>query len=173
MPEAEVLNTKSSTEGEIVGVSDFMPNMVWARMFMEAQGYILKENILYQDNQSAMKIIANGKRSSGQKTKHMDNRYFWIKDRIGSENITVEYCPTEKMLADFFTKPLQGNLFRKFRSVVMGYEHISSLDIDEEKSSSQERVGKSILRENTKRPDDRTSVVQGAKALTWAEVVMR
>ena len=167
------LNTKSSTEGEIVGVSDFMPNMVWARMFMEAQGYILKENILYQDNQSAMKIIANGKRSSGQKTKHMDNRYFWIKDRIGSENITVEYCPTEKMLADFFTKPLQGNLFRKFRSVVMGYEHISSLDIDEEKSSSQERVGKSILRENTKRPDDRTSVVQGAKALTWAEVVMR
>ena len=103
----------------------------------------------------------------------MDNRYFWIKDRISSENITVEYCPTAKMLADFFTKQLQGNLFRKFRSVVMGYEHISSLDIDKEKSSSQERVGKSILRENTKRPDDRTSVVQGAKSLTWAEVVMR
>ena len=37
------LNTKSSTKGEIVGVSDFMPNMVWARMFMEVQGYILKE----------------------------------------------------------------------------------------------------------------------------------
>ena len=143
------LNTKRSTKGEIVGVSDFMLNMVWARMFMEAQGYILKENILHQENQSTMKIITNGKRSSGQKTKHKDNRYFWIKDRIRSKNITVQYCPTGKMLADFFTKPLhQGNLFRKFRSVVLGYEHISSLDIDKEKSSSQERVEKSILWEN-------------------------
>ena len=97
-----------------------MPNIIWARMFLEAQGEVLKKNTLYQDNQSAMKIILNGRRSSGQKTKHMDNRYFWIKDRIGSENIKVEYCPTEKMVADFLTKPLQGNLFRKFRDVVMG-----------------------------------------------------
>ena len=28
------LNVKSSTEGEIVGVSDFLPNMIWARMFL-------------------------------------------------------------------------------------------------------------------------------------------
>ena len=70
------LNTKSSTEGEIVGVSDFLPNMIWARMFLQEQGFILKENILYQDNQSAIKIEENGKRSSGQKTKHMDNKYF-------------------------------------------------------------------------------------------------
>lgn len=119
------LNTKSSTEGEIVGVSDFLPNMIWARMFLEEQGFILKENILYQDNQSAIKIIKNGKRSSGQKTKHMDNRYFFIKDRLNTEKITVEYCPTGKMIADFFTKPLQGNLFRKFRDLVLGYKHIS------------------------------------------------
>ena len=70
------LNTKSSTKGEIVGVSDFLPNMIWARMFLQEQGFILKENILYQDNQSAIKIEENGKRSSGQKTKHMDNKYF-------------------------------------------------------------------------------------------------
>ena len=74
-----------------------------------------------------MKIILNGKKSSGPKTKHINNRYFWIKDRLARENIEVEYCPTEKMLADFFTKPLQGSLFRKFRDVVLGYKHISSL----------------------------------------------
>lgn len=50
------LNTKSSTEGEVVEVSNFMLNMVWARMFLEAQGFILTENTLFQDNQSAMKI---------------------------------------------------------------------------------------------------------------------
>ena len=101
-------------------------------MFLEAQGFVLEENILYQDNQSAMLIEKNGKCSSGQKTKHMDNRYFWIKDRLDSENIRVQYCPTEKMLADFFTKPLQGSLFRKFRDAVMGY-NISDLVIQNEK----------------------------------------
>lgn len=167
------LNTKSSTEGEIVGVSDFMPNMIWGRMFLEEQGFVLIKNTLYQDNQSAMKIIANGKRSSGQKTKHMDNRYFWIKDRLESENIEVVYCPTEKMIADFFTKPLQGNLFRKFRDVVLGYKHISSLDVEDnsEESSSQERVGKGFLRENNKGLDDGPSVVTSKKSLSWADVV--
>ena len=65
----------------------FLPNMIWSRMFLEAQGYKLNDNILYQDNQSAMKIIMNGKKSSRQKTKHMDNRYFWIKDRLQSKEI--------------------------------------------------------------------------------------
>ena len=173
MCKKQKLNTKSSTEGEIVGVSDFMPNIIWARMFLEAQGEVLKKNTLYQDNQSAMKIILNGRRSSGQKTKHMDNRYFWIKDRIESENIKVEYCPTEKMVADFFTKPLQGNLFRKFRDVVMGYKHISSLYDQSEQTSVQERVEKKkkgILSENIKRPNVCAS--EGLRRdVTWADVV--
>ena len=106
------LNTKSSTKAKIVGVSDSIPNVIWARVFLEAQGFTIEENILFQDNQSAIKIEENGKSSSGQKTKHMDNRYFWIKDRLQYEGIKVEYCPTEKMIVDFFTKPPQGDLFK-------------------------------------------------------------
>ena len=173
MCKKQKLNTKSSTEGEIVGVSDFLPNVIWARMFMEAQGDILKKNTLYQDNQSAMKIILNGRKSSGQKTKHMDNRYFWIKDRLASENIEVEYCPTEKMVADFFTKPLQGNLFRKFRDVVLGYKHITSLYDMTEQTLAQERVGKGeidILRENINRPNANASD-SPTKNVSWADVV--
>jgi hypothetical protein len=153
------LNTKSSTEGEIVGVSDFLPNVIWARMFLEAQGFRIKKNILYQDNQSSIKIEKNGKRSSGQKTKHMDNRYFWIKDRLENEGIVVEYCPTVLMIADFFTKPLQGALFRKFRDIVLGYKHISTLNEDEEDSSSQERVRKGVSGETILRSDNGPSVV--------------
>ena len=75
-----------------------------------------------------------------------------------SEKIDVQYCPTDKMIADFFTKPLQGSLFRKFRDVVLGYKHISSLyhDITREKPLCQERVGSGILAENMKRPNDDT-----------------
>jgi hypothetical protein len=166
------LNTKSSTESEIVGVSDYLPNVIWARMFLGAQGFDITENILYQDNQSSIKIEKNGKKSSGQKTKHMDNRYFWIKDRLQSEGIEVKYCPTEKMLADFFTKPLQGSLFRKFRDIVLGYKHIDTLHIDEEESSSQERVRKDVFRENSKRSEDSPSVVGKVdERKTYAEVV--
>mmetsp|Transcript_14374 Transcript_14374/g.26989 ORF Transcript_14374/g.26989 Transcript_14374/m.26989 type:complete len:340 (+) Transcript_14374:90-1109(+) len=138
------LNTKSSTEGEIVGVSDYLPNIIWARMFLQEQGIALAENKLFQDNQSAIKIENNGKMSSGQKTKHMDARYFFIKDRLESENIKVEYCPTEFMIADFFTKPLQGSLFRKFRDVIQGYQHMDTIFSKTEDPLSQERVRRKI-----------------------------
>ena len=52
---------------------------------------------------------------------------FFVKDRVDKGEVKVEYCPTELMLADFYTKPLQGRLFKKFRDVLMEYEPISSL----------------------------------------------
>ena len=70
------------------------------------QGFLLSENILSQDNQSAIKIEKNDRISSLQKTKHMINSYFWIKDRVKTEGITIECCPTLKMIADLSTKPL-------------------------------------------------------------------
>jgi hypothetical protein len=33
------LNTKSSTEAEVVGASDFLPQTIWTRNFIKAQGY--------------------------------------------------------------------------------------------------------------------------------------
>ena len=51
-----------------------------------------------------------------------------MQDRFDSENMLLTHCPTAAMLADFFTKPLQGALFKRFRSVILGYEPISFLD---------------------------------------------
>ena len=94
---------------------------------MEDQGYKLKENILYQDNESAIKLESNGRMSAGQKSRHKNIRYFFIMDRIKAGEVLVKYCPTEAMLADFFTKLLQGGLFHRFRDVIMGWKPISSL----------------------------------------------
>ena len=171
------LNTKSSTEGEIVGVSDYLPNMILARMFLGEQGFVLKENILYQDNQSAIKIEKNGKRSSGQKTKHMDNRYFFIKDRLNTEHIEVVYCPTGQMIADFFTKPLQGNLFRKFRDLVLGYKHISEVNdifTNSEESPLQECIGSKVSTENIMGDiggGDSQPLNNNKRRISWADVV--
>ena len=56
------LNTKSSTEAELIRADDAMPQMLWTRYFLEAQGYGIDENILYQDNMSAMLLEKNRKK---------------------------------------------------------------------------------------------------------------
>ena len=111
------LNTKSSTEAELVGASDYLPNTIWMQNFLRAQGYSMEESIFMQDNESAMKLETNGRMSAGQKSRHIEIRYFWIKDRTEANGIKINHCPTLSMLADFFTKPLQGHLFRRFRDV--------------------------------------------------------
>ena len=58
--------------------------------------------------------------SSGKGTKHINNRYFFIKDKIHKGEIDAIYCPKEDMLADFLTKPLQGTDFTTFRDMILG-----------------------------------------------------
>ena len=60
------LNTRSSTEAEIVTANDIAGTMVWAQNFLEVQGYHLEDNILYQDSQSAILLKSNGHRSAGR-----------------------------------------------------------------------------------------------------------
>jgi hypothetical protein len=133
------LNTKSSTEAETVGGSDYVPNVIWTELFLEHQGIIIESNKFKQDNISTKRLITNGIRSTGPGSRHIDIRYFWMKNRLDTHNIDVEYCPTEEMLADFYTKPLQGALFKKFRDVIMGLKHITTL-IRTPISTDQERV---------------------------------
>jgi hypothetical protein len=113
------LVTKSSTEAELVGVSDVVSQVIWTRHFLEAQGYQVKDSIVYQDNQSAMLMEKNGRASSGKRTRHINIRYFFVTDRIASNELMIEYCPTKEMIADYFTKPLQGTPFRIFRNWIM------------------------------------------------------
>ena len=114
------LNVKSSTEAEIVGTDDVMPQILWTLYFLEAQGYKIDDNILYQDNKSSILLETNGRGSSGKRTRHIDVRYFFIADRVKSGEIRIEHCPTGIMIADYFTKALQGALFWKLRDMIMG-----------------------------------------------------
>ena len=52
---------------------------------------------------------------------------FFVKDRIDKKELKVEYCPTHLMLADYFSKPLRGKLFREQREYLMGWRPLSDL----------------------------------------------
>ena len=116
------LNTRSSTETELMAADDLMPMILWTNYFLRGQGYQTTNTLLYQDNQSAILLENNGRKSSGKRTKHIAMRYYFITDRIRKKELTVEYCPTQLMVADFLTKPLQGALFIKFRSIIMNLD---------------------------------------------------
>ena len=137
------LNTKSLTWAELVGASDCLPNTLWVQMFLAEQGYVLEESVLEQDNESAMRLEKNGRMSAGQKSRHIHVRYFWIKkDRTTANNVAIRHCPTLAMLADFFTKPLQGHLLRRFRDVILEHCHVNTLR-NNFLFPSEERVGES------------------------------
>ena len=108
------INTKSLTKAELVGISDYLTNTIWARMFLDKQGFTMKENNFYQDNKSTIKLAVHGRKLAGKQSRHIDIRYFYISDQVQNKELKVQHCPTNQMLADFFTKPLQGALFQKF-----------------------------------------------------------
>jgi hypothetical protein len=87
---------------------------------------------------SSILLEKNGRSSSSKRTRHINIRYFSVKDYVDSGAIRIEHCPTKEMLADYFTKPLQGVLFYKLRDSIMNIDpsseyhsgHRSVLSID-------------------------------------------
>ena len=109
---------KSSTEGELVCASDEVPELISTRRFLIEQGYKLRPSIVYQDNMSTMALIEKG-RSTSSGSKHIKIRYFFIKQHVDDGEIRVVHMPTDDMLADILTKPLQGAKFRDLRRRLM------------------------------------------------------
>ena len=132
------LNTRSSTEAKLVGINDVMSMILWTRLFLEAQGYHVADNVLHQDSESTIKLARNGRHSSSKQTRHIEVRYYFITDHINWDRLRVSYCPTRDMLADYFSKPLQGSLFRKFRNLIL---NVSSKDKLNAGHGEQECVG--------------------------------
>jgi hypothetical protein len=119
------LTVKSSTEAELVGATDHYSMAVWSAEFLRQQGKTLGPAIIAQDNISTISLIKKG-RAASEKTRHVDIRYFFLKDRVDQGAVTIQFVPSVDMVADYLTKPLQGELFKRLRSLLMG-ESISPI----------------------------------------------
>jgi len=114
------LVAKSSTESELIALSDEFSSVLWTKNFLgpDGQGYKTGPAKVFEDNMSAISLAEKGRSTSGR-TRHIDIRYFFIKDRIDSGEIEIEHKGTSEMIADMLTKPLQGELFRKMRAKLL------------------------------------------------------
>jgi len=113
------VNARSSTEAELVAVDDVIAKILWTKKFIKWQGFEVKLNIIYQDNTSTVKLEMNGKTSCGKRTRHFDIKLFYVTNLVERKEVTIEYCPTDEMIADFFTKPLVGSKFGKEKKKIM------------------------------------------------------
>ena len=113
------INTRSSTESELVSTDDIIAKVIWTKNFIEAQGFTIQENLIHRDNQSTLKIEQNGKASSGKRTRHFNIKYFYITDLIQQKEVSIKYCPTDQMIADYLTKPITGSKFHHFRKIIL------------------------------------------------------
>ena len=104
------LVSRSTTEAELIALHEALPHLIWLRSLLTELGYPpTSPSILYQDNQSTIRICNKG-HGYKSKTKHMDVRYYFVKDKIEDKTVTVMYLPTADMTADYLTKPLGGNI---------------------------------------------------------------
>jgi hypothetical protein len=129
------INTKSSTEAELVAVDDAMNFVEWIQLFVGEQTKSLTDKsiikkfgcdtIVLQDNTSTIQLENNGQASSTKRTRHINIRYFYVTSKIKEGSVRVIYCPTKQMVSDYLTKPLQGSLFRTHRNSIMGHSEDS------------------------------------------------
>ncbi len=112
--------TKSSTEAELVGLSDTATLAIHLRNFVIEQGYDIGPAIIYQDNLSCMALMKRGGPGS-ERSRHINIRHFWLTERVDKGEVVIEHLGTEEMFANLLTKPVQGVQFVKERMALTNW----------------------------------------------------
>lgn len=93
MSKKQNLNTKSSTEAELIGADNVLPQMLWTEYFLESQGYDIDENIIYQGNISAMILASRERREEIEYKEHQAHQrpilFHQRQDRMGGVGCTT------------------------------------------------------------------------------------
>lgn len=104
----------SSTESEYIALHECVKESLWLRKLeleLSGRNRVEAPMVIHEDNQSAIKIAHN--EGSAGRSKHIDLRFHFVRDRIKSKEIELKFCETGKMIADVLTKPLGKNLFER------------------------------------------------------------
>jgi hypothetical protein len=103
----------STTESEFIAASDGTKEAIWLRRLYTELGGADLTVPLRCDNQGAIALILNP--IFHQRTKHMDVRFFFVRDAQQEGKIDVVYIETELQLADILTKALPTPRFKMLR----------------------------------------------------------
>nr|GEV51248.1 retrovirus-related Pol polyprotein from transposon TNT 1-94 [Tanacetum cinerariifolium] len=110
--------SRSSAEAEYVSLSACCAKVLWMRTRLTDYGFYFDKIPMYCDSKAATAISCNPVQHS--RTKHIDVRYHFIKEKVENGIIELFFVETEYQLADLFTKALSKDRFKYlFRRVGM------------------------------------------------------
>jgi hypothetical protein len=95
----------SSTEAEYVALSEVCQEDVWITRLLKDFQMRLQQFIMYEDNQSCLKLLDSDKIPN--QTKHIDTRYHFAKDLKAKGQVKFVYCACEDMIANILKKHLK------------------------------------------------------------------
>jgi hypothetical protein len=95
----------------LIAADDIVGPMLWTKLFLESQGYLVKENLLFQDNRSAILLEENGRKRADKQSRHLNIRLCFITDQKEKGNLKIELCPTDLMQGGYMSKLLHGRKF--------------------------------------------------------------
>lgn len=107
----------SSTEAEFIAIADCCKELLYVQNLIEELLGIRLSMHLHVDNQSAIQMAKNG--IYNKRSKHIDVRYHFVKEKITENNIEIKYCESAKQPADIFTKALNNIRFEQHRNVLV------------------------------------------------------
>jgi hypothetical protein len=111
------LVTRSSTESELLVLDEAITYSLWLTSLLRELMPSHKTPVkIFQDNKSTMALVLSG--GSFNRSKHIINKYAFVKQHLDLGDIILEYCPTEIMLADMLTKPLEGYILKKMIKLI-------------------------------------------------------
>ena len=126
-PSKQNMNLRISNESGLIGNSEYLMYNILYEYFLESQGYPMKYNRTWKNNEAAEKMAKNGKVSCSINCRDIGIKLLWVYYREKQGKTSIKHCPIDKTFADLFTKHLQGSRFKMFRKVVMGWDDVATL----------------------------------------------
>ena len=109
----------SSCEAEYMAISHATQELLFIKMLCKDFGIEIETPInVYGDNQGSMDMIRNP--SSNERSKHIDIRHHFVREKYSSGLINVTYKDTNENIADLFTKPATRQKLEKFIRMLFG-----------------------------------------------------
>ena len=106
----------STTEAEFVAMAESVKEAIWLRRLLQSLGFPSQvPTPIFSDNQGAIQLVKNPK--FHKRTKHIETKYYLIREKYDRKEIDVFYIHTKQQLADLLTKALARESFQHLRSL--------------------------------------------------------
>ena len=114
------LTAQSTVESELLALSYGAREAVYLSNFLMELGFKTFSSVpIHNDSAGALSVAGNAMFSS--RTKHIALRFFFVRELIKRNKITLHHKPTQQMLADIATKHLSKQRFRELLQQIKGF----------------------------------------------------